>query len=137
LEALSGVVKLAKLDMQEVKTWRGFVHSQGPGAARRKTQLAYLMLDALGMELPVKNWSAVINSAGGGSSGGNFTELDQAAAQSQGDEVVAFAAMALGSRRLNQIPGRQIADIIRALRRVGLIKEARRFAVEVALEAGL
>jgi hypothetical protein len=137
LEALSGVVKLAKLDMQEVKTWRGFVHSQGPGAARRKIQLAYLMLDALGMELPVKNWSAVINSAGGGSSGGNFTELDQAAAQSQGDEVVAFAAMALGSRRLNQIPGRQIADIIRALRRVGLIKEARRFAVEVALEAGL
>lgn len=52
-------------------------------------------------------------------------------------ETVMLTLVHLGERRLKHVPPAELHDAIRALQDVGLVHEARRLAVEAALDAGL
>ncbi|MBL22660.1 MAG: hypothetical protein CMM48_02045 [Rhodospirillaceae bacterium] len=134
-EALSGVVPLGQIDPEEVKNW--VRNTRGQAFGQRKIQLAYAMVEAFGGQLPVSNWDRVLNAVRRQPAGARSGELEQAAQQSQTDEVVALSAIIAGARRLDQIPPHHVVKIIGALSQVGLADDARRFAVEVAIAAGL
>jgi hypothetical protein len=135
LEALSGVVDSSKIEQEDIKTWLRTVTTQDPGKANREIRLTYWMLDALGVQLTVGNWDAVLSSWRSQEVRGQLAELVQAAAQSQQYEVVALAAILIGNRPLRQVPPYQMAKILSALAQVGLAEDARRLAVEVAISS--
>jgi len=137
LEALSGVVDSSKIEPEDIKIWLRTVRGQGAGNANRKIRLAYWMLDALGVQLTVGNWGAVVSSGRSRGVSGQLSELVRAASQSQQDEVVALAAILVGNRPLRQVPPHRMAKILSALVQVGLAEDARRLAVEVAISARL
>lgn len=52
-------------------------------------------------------------------------------------ETVMLTLVHLGERRLKNVPPAELHDAIRALQSVGLVREARRLAVEAALDSGM
>ena len=52
-------------------------------------------------------------------------------------ETVMLTLVHLGERRLKNVPPAELHDAIRALRSIGLVRDAHRLAVEAALDAGM
>lgn len=112
----------------------------GPDAALR-TGLAYSLFEAMGERMGNEDWAALM----GGVSRASVLAADpaylrffrQAASAGRRGETVLLALLLLGPGGVNEASPQLISEIVVGLRMVLLETEARRLAIEAALQGGL
>lgn len=139
---------LARL-ADEVPGWRDAGHDRWIAALQESTGatwtqragLAYALLEAFGEPVPDENWSMLMN----GASRTDTLAVDPAylrsfrlaAADDRRGETALLAILLLGPSGVKDAGSVVVAAIIEGLTTVGLASDARRLAVEAALEGGL
>ncbi len=107
------------------------------GAARTFGALEIVLLDALGVQLPPSVWDALLVS--GGLPGGDVAplaltnRLKQASEQKRLGETVLLSLAALSDAGPSNAHPQTLSEIVRALRKVGLEREARSLAAEALI----
>lgn len=116
-----------------LRAWRQAQQAAEPTRAGARTRLLGELLDALGMQ------SAELAGAGTGqpvSAPAPLIRLERAAAQRHVGETILLASAVLADPALRDNPT-ALGAVVRALREIGLAREARAIALEAALAAGL
>ena len=107
------------------------------GAAREFAALEIVLLDALGLALPASVWDALLVS--GGLPGGEIApvavtqRLKLASSQNRVGETVLLTLAALSESGVGQAHPQTLSETVKALRIVGLEREARRLAAEALM----
>lgn len=122
----------------EIGRWWSFQLERDPEQARRRATLLFTLFDALGEPVPQRAWSLVRAAAEAGPApppAASPEGLQEAAADGRRGETVLRAVLAVASADDLTDPA-VMHGVVRALRLVGLEREARALAVEAALAAG-
>ena len=109
--------------------------------ANRRIGLAYLLMEALGENVPDSNWRALLD--GVTRTGAMVPDpaymraFRLAAAEGHRGETVLLALILIGPGGLDDAGPDLVAEVLVGLRLVGLEEDARQLAVEAALQGGL
>lgn len=118
---------------EALRAWRQAQQATEPTRAGARTRLLGELLEALGMQ------STELAGAGPGqpvSAPAQLIRLERAASQRHVGEAILLASAVLADPALRDNPT-AIGAVVRALREIGLAREARAVALEAALAAGL
>ena len=133
------------IDAARVRKWFEARRQADAQAFPRQAAAFYTLLEATGRTVPAALWQSLLDRpfAGEGQGGLNPVwthSLETASSGARLGETVLLATVGAGDVGDRENGGLSLADaarIIVALRRVGLVSEARRLAVETAMAAGL
>lgn len=132
------------VDAARLRQWFEARRQADAQTASRQAAAFYTLLEATGRAVPARMWQALLDRPfAGTASGGNGLNpvwthsLDAASTDARIGETVLLATVGAGDAGEENLRLGDAARMITALRRVGLEAEARRFAVETAMAAGL
>ena len=130
-----------RADMPGAEAWRMALRTIEPETAAHRIADAYTLLAAAGAVIGDAEWRALLGDSEGRMAvtpdPASRAMMLRAANQGRRGETVMLAALILGESGLADMDMAVLAEIVSALRQVGLGQEARRFALEIAVQAGI
>jgi hypothetical protein len=137
---LTAMASLAAVpDEEDLRGWRDYQRRWGSARAAARAARFYALLDGLG-EAPaaLADWrDRAVAPQPAGPAVDDWRAVEAAAADGRRGETVLRILVALGRTGLAKASPAALTTAVRALRRVGLARDARALAVEAALRAGL
>ena len=128
-------------DNAAADAWRAALREMEPDTAARRISDAYMLLTAAGAVVGDAEWRALLGDSGSRMSvtpdPAYRALLARASNHGRRGEAVLLAALMLGESGLAEMDITVLAEIVSALRSVGLASEARRIALEIAVQAGI
>lgn len=130
-----------RTDTPGAEAWRAALRETEPESAARRISDAYLLLAAAGVVVGDAEWRALLGDSGARMAvtpdPAYRAMLTRASGHGRRGETVLLAALILGEAGLAEMDMTVLAEIVSALRAVGLGPEARRIALEIAVQAGI
>jgi len=130
-----------RTDMPGAVAWRAALRETEPETAARRISDAYTLLTAAGVDVGDAEWRALLGDSGARMAvtpdPAYRAMLMRASSRGRRGETVLLAALIMGESGLAEMDMTVLAEIVSALRAVGLGPEARRIALEIAVQAGI
>ncbi|MEX2614575.1 MAG: hypothetical protein WD767_00620 [Alphaproteobacteria bacterium] len=139
--ASTGALPHIGTDTAAADAWRAALREREPKTAVRRIADAYMLLTAAGVVVGDAEWRALLGDSGARMSvtpdPAYRAMLARASVHGRRGETVLLAALMLGESGPAEMDITVLAEIVSALRSVGLAAEARRIALEIAVQAGI
>lgn len=130
-----------RTDTPAADAWRAALRETEPETAARRISEAYTLLTSAGVVVGDAEWRVLLGDSGARMAvtpdPAYRAMLMRASQQGRRGETVLLAALILGESGLAEMDMTVLAEIVSALRAVGLGAEARRIALEIAVQAGI
>ena len=132
---------LLEADAEMLRDWQRAVQERDPANAVAGTALLCGLLEALDEVVPADVWRDLALAEGAAT--GHHVDLamlralTRASAAGRTGEAVAFVLIAMGEGAVGGKPPALLVAAVAALKRLGLDRDARRLAFEIAMAAGL
>jgi hypothetical protein len=124
-----------------VAAWRDTLQQAAPDQMFQHMADAFTLMSAAGIAVGDDQWRSVMGEVGSHTAmapdPGYSAMLIRASGQGRRGETILLAALMVGKDGVAKMDLAAVADIVSALRQIGLTQEARNFAVEVAVQVGL
>lgn len=135
------VVRDVRIDPAGAAAWRAALHNTSPDTAANRIADAFMLLSAAGIIVDDDEFRALLGDSGPrmtvSPDPAYRTMLARASKAGRRGETILIAALMLGESGVAELDTTASTEIVLALRLVGLPQEARKLAIEIAVQAGL
>ncbi|MBU0796740.1 MAG: hypothetical protein KJ904_17960 [Alphaproteobacteria bacterium] len=137
LARLAGETQATIWEQSALDSWAATLTTQSPQDAERRIAIMSALLNAVGEPVEPTDFILALGASGGTTPASGITMgLDNAAAAGRIGETVALALIANGTTPPRDLDPVVLNRSIQALRLIGLEKDARRLALEAAIDHG-
>lgn len=139
-ETAQTTAKAPPFDSEMFSRWREALPAAEESVSQGQAALLLTLLDALGVSVPASAWLDTVGQVrelGALPQPGLVAALESSSKEGRVGETVLMALALLGTDTTEKLHPSVIGPVVRGLARVGLIREARALALEVAFKVGL
>ena len=130
-----------RAELADIMAWRDALQKSAPETAAGHVADALLLLSATGVAVGDDAWHLTMGETGRRTTvspdPGYRAMLSRAAGQARRGETLLLAALIVGEAGVSELDMTAAAEIVAALHQIGLTRDARKFAVEIAVRSGL
>jgi hypothetical protein len=128
-------------DLADIRAWREALQTAAPETAAGKVADGLMLLSAAGIVIGDEAWQLAMGHVGRRTTvspdPGYRAMLSRAAAQGRRGEAILLAALIVGEKGVTELDMAAIAEVVSAMRQIGLNGDALKLALEVAVRTGL